>query len=63
MLKEVMKERGISQSKMARLADINNSQFNRAYNGHIPYFKGWKERIAKALELSEEELFPKEEEK
>lgn len=58
MLKDVMKERGISQAAMARMANINQSQFNRAYNGNQPFFKGWKKRISEVLNIPESELFP-----
>ena len=59
MLKEIMIQRNISQSKMARMANINQTQFNRAYNGFQPFFPGWKTRISKALDITEEELFHK----
>lgn len=58
MLKEIMKERRISQAKLSRIANINSSQFNRAYNGHQPFFKGWKLRISEVLNIPESELFP-----
>jgi transcriptional regulator with XRE-family HTH domain len=60
MLKEIMKKRGISQAGMARKAGINQTQLNRAINGYQPFFKGWKERISKVLDMPVDELFPEE---
>ncbi|GEM_PF-1213617 len=57
-LKEVMKEKNISQSAISRMANINQSQFNRAFNGYQLFFPAWRKRIAIALNMSEEELFP-----
>lgn len=58
MLKEIMRQRNISQASMARMANINQTQFNRAYNGFQPFFPGWKKKISQALNMNEEELFP-----
>lgn len=57
MLKEIMKQRNISQASMARMANINQTQFNRAYNGFQPFFPAWRKRISEALNIREEELF------
>lgn len=58
MLKEVMKQRNISQAQMARMADINQTQFNRAYNGFQTFFPTWRKKISIALDIREDELFP-----
>ena len=59
MLKKVMQQRHISQAKMARDANINQTQFNRAYNGFQSFFPGWRRRISEVLNMNEEELFTK----
>lgn len=63
MLKRIMKERNISQAAMARMANINQTQFNRAYNGFQPFFPAWRQRISIALNLSEEDIFEENEKK
>lgn len=57
MLKEIMEQRKISQAKLAQMAGINQTQLNRAINGHQKFFPSWKTRIAKALDMPEGELF------
>jgi transcriptional regulator with XRE-family HTH domain len=63
MLKEVMRKRGMSQAQMARMADINQTQFNRAYNGYQEFFPAWKKRISEVLNIEKSELFPDDNEK
>ena len=41
--------RGISQAKLARLADVNQSSMNRIENGKEPAYSGRGKRIASAL--------------
>ena len=59
-LKEIMEQRKITQAQLSRMAGINQTQLNRACNGHQKFFPSWKKRIAKTLDLPEIELFPDE---
>lgn len=58
---------GLSQAKLARLADINQTCLCRLEKGHLPMYPAWEERIVDALgytgdaselmeEVSEEEF-------
>jgi transcriptional regulator with XRE-family HTH domain len=57
MLRDVMQQRNISQAAMARMANINQTQFNRAYNGLQEFFPSWRKRISEVLNMTEVELF------
>lgn len=55
-----MEGRNISQSALARMANINQSQLNRAINGYQPFFPRWKKDISIVLGIPEDILFPEE---
>ena len=57
-LKEILKSKGLSQSKASRLADIPQSNFNQICNGRGYAPPAWRNRIAALLNVKEEELFP-----
>lgn len=62
MFKELTKEqkkRGLSDSKLARMADINQSDFCSMKNGKRPCYPAWRKRISSVLGVPEDELFPK----
>lgn len=57
-LAEILKDRNLSQSKLARLADINQADLNSMIHCKRPAFPGWRKRISRALEMPEAEVFP-----
>jgi len=57
-LKKIISDKGISQSKVARIADIPQSNFNLICNGKLHPCPAWRRRISEVLEMQEDELFP-----
>ena len=49
VIKRVMSERGLSQAKVARLADVNETSMSRIVRGVEPPFPKRGQRIAEAL--------------
>ena len=58
ILKEIMRQKKISQNKLSQMAKIPSSNMSLLVNGKSPIYPGWRRRIAKALDMSEEALFP-----
>jgi len=58
ILKEVMRQKKISQNKLSQMAAIPASNMSLFINGKSPIFPAWRKRIARALEVPEEVLFP-----
>ena len=48
-IQQVLKERGLSQSKAARLADVNSTSLSRICRGIEPPYPKRGQRIADAL--------------
>lgn len=64
MLEKLKKEialRNITRNKLAIMSNIVPSDLYAALLGRKPFYPGWKKRIAEALDMSVEELFPDEE--
>ena len=59
-LKEVRKQLGFSQLTLAKLTNIAPTEISRIENGWLRPFPGWRKRLAKALGVTEKELFPEE---
>ena len=59
-LKEVRKERGLSQLRLAMVTGISPWDISRIENGWIKPYPGWRKRLARALGTMEAELFPAE---
>lgn len=57
-LKEIRKEKGVSQVKLSRLTLIAPSDISRIENGWLRPYPGWRKRIAEALGVTEDQLFP-----
>lgn len=57
-LKRIRKEKGVSQVKLCQLTLIAPSDISRIENGWLYPYAGWRKRFAKALGVSELELFP-----
>ena len=47
-LQKVLEEKGLSQSRAARLADVNQTSLSRIVNGKEPPYSGRGQRIADA---------------
>lgn len=59
-LEKILKEKGISKNQIAMKARINPADLYQAINGKRPFFPAWKKRLADALDVSQNELFPEE---
>ena len=57
-LREVRKSKGLSQFGLAKLADIHPVNISQIENGWLRPYVGWRKRLAEALQVSEQELFP-----
>ena len=57
-LKEIRKEKGVSQVKLSRLTLIAPSDISRIENGWLKPYPGWRKRLAEALGVAEDKLFP-----
>ena len=62
-LKEARREKGLSQLRLAFLTGIPPSEISRVENGWIRPYPSWRQRFARALGVTEAELFPAPEEK
>lgn len=47
----------ISKLRLSKLTGIAHPSLYNAINGKIPFYDGWKRRIAEALGKAEEDLF------
>jgi len=57
-LQEVRKQKGLSQLRLSFLTGIPPSDISRIENGWLKPYPGWRKRLARALGVSEAELFP-----
>lgn len=57
-LEEELKKQKWSRNKLGLESKISPSNISQIMNGKLPLFPNWKIRIAEALEVSVEELFP-----
>ena len=57
-LKEVRTSKGFSQLTLAKLTNIAPGDISRIENEWLRPYPGWRKRLAKALGVSERELFP-----
>lgn len=58
LLKEIRAKRGFSQLTLAKLTNIAPSDISRIENGWVRPYAGWRKRLARALGVTERELFP-----
>lgn len=56
----VIDEKGISRYRLAKMASITPQDLYAVFSGKRIMFPSWRKRICEALEMTEEELFPKE---
>lgn len=57
-INDVLRERNIPKAQAARMADIPQNDFYQATNGKKTFFPAWRRRLAVALNMAEDELFP-----
>ena len=57
-LKEIRNKKGFSQLTLAKLTNIAPTDISRIENSWLRPYAGWRKRLAKALALTEKELFP-----
>jgi len=57
-LREVRKEKGLSQLKLAFMTGIAPNEISRIENGWLKPYPGWRKRLSRALGMPESELFP-----
>ena len=57
-LREIRKEKGLSQLRLAFMTNIAPNEISRIENGWIKPYPGWRKRFSRALGVSEAELFP-----
>lgn len=59
-LREVRKGKGLSQLRLTMATGISPWDISRIENGWIRPYPGWRKRLARALGVTESELFPSE---
>jgi putative transcriptional regulator len=57
-LKEIRIQKGISQQQLSFETRISPGVLSHIENGKIFAYPGWRKRIAKALKMPEEVIFP-----
>ncbi|KKS11419.1 MAG: hypothetical protein UU63_C0006G0009 [Candidatus Uhrbacteria bacterium GW2011_GWF2_41_430] len=57
-LREIMKEKEVSQLELYRRTGISPGAISNIVNGRQVPYPGWKKKIASALSISEDEIFP-----
>jgi len=57
-LKEIRREKGLSQLRLAFVTGISPSDISRIENDWIRPYPGWRKRFSRALGISEDEIFP-----
>ena len=60
LLKELRTKRGFSQLTLAKLTNIAPTDISRIENDWVRPYSGWRKRLARALGVTEKELFPEE---
>ena len=56
-LQKIRKAKGLSQLRLAFMTGIAPSDISRVENGWIKPYPGWRKRFARALGVTESELF------
>lgn len=60
-LYQILNEHSISVNQLSFMSRIASADLYSALSGKKPFYPNWKKRIAEALDMSVEELFPDEE--
>lgn len=58
LLKLIRLQRGLSLTQLCLLTGIHPSTLSRIERGQIYPYPGWRKRIAEALNVKEEDIFP-----
>jgi len=53
----LMRVKGISQSRLSRMANIGQTNLNGAFNSRAIFYPAWRKRISDALGVEESTLF------
>jgi transcriptional regulator with XRE-family HTH domain len=56
-MRRVLVDRGITQRKLAHIADVGEADVSRVLNGHAPGSPEFRRRVAAALKMRQRELF------
>ncbi|MBT9166118.1 MAG: hypothetical protein DDT25_00791 [Chloroflexi bacterium] len=59
-LRETRKAKGLSQLRLSFLTGIAPCEISRIENNWLRPYRGWRQRLARALGTTEAELFPEE---
>lgn len=60
LLRETRLKKGLSQLDLAKLTNIAPTDISRIENGWLKPYPGWRRKLTEALDVPEDELFPKE---
>jgi len=60
ILRKVRVSKGLSQFALSKLSDITQADISKLENGRVSSYPGWRKRLARALKITEAELFPEE---
>ncbi len=60
ILRQTRTDKGLSQLALAKKANIAPADISRMENGWLNPYPVWRKRLAKALKVTEKELFPEE---
>lgn len=61
VIKQILQAKGISQNKLSHITGIPTSNISLIVNGRLLPGPSWRARLAAALDLPEDVLFPKDE--
>lgn len=56
-IREIRKAKGLSQWKLAQLTGIHPTNLYKVESGQLRLYPGWRQRIAEALGVREEDLY------
>lgn len=59
-VREFRKKKGLTQLDLAKITEIYQNDISQIETGGRKVFPGWRKRLAEALEVEEEVLFPDE---
>ena len=57
-LQRIRKDKGLSQLKLSMMTGIAPGDISRIENNWLKPYPGWRKRLARALGVTEAELFP-----
>lgn len=57
-VRELRQKKGMTATELSKKTSIAQSTLSNIENSKIPVFQGWKQRIADALDVPIEQVFP-----